>query len=169
MNNILYRLNVLWLTISYLFRKTYTTDMCGHQTKKTGEVKSRDESHIISMPFSENGNLDYCLDCISKMSIRCAWCENLIHIGEPVTLYIPREPFNVPEHAVRYDKNESCLVGCLGWNCADTGADRQGFWLPPGKVDRVPSPIELLMSDGNEVEAVIIGDYSDPSNIGKVV
>lgn len=169
MHNIQYRLNVLWLTISYLFRKTYTANVCGHQTKKTGQVKYRDESHVVAMPFSGNGNPDYCLDCVSKMSISCAWCEKFIHVDDPVTLVSPEKSFTVPEYAVRYDKDESCIVGCLRWNCADSGVDRQGFWMPPGKVARVPSPIEILMSGGNEDKAVIVGDYSDLADLGKII
>lgn len=169
MHKISYYLRVLWLVVSYPFRKTYMANICGHHTKKTGGVTSHGESHTMSMPLSENGSPDYCLDCIAKMSIRCAWCENSIHVGDPVTLYIPQESYKVPEHAVRYDKDECCLVGCLGWNCTQTGADRQGFWMPPGKVARVPSPIEMLMSGGNDGKAVIIRDLSDPNDLGKVI
>lgn len=169
MHKILYLLQVFWIAISNPFRKTYTANVCRHRTKKIGKVVAHGESHIMSMPLSENGNPDYCLDCIAKMSIKCAWCENPIHVGDPVTLYIPNESFKVPEHAVRHDKDERCLVGCLGWNCADSGADRQGFWIPPGKVARVPSPIEVLMSDGGGGRAVIIGDLSNPNDLGKVI
>lgn len=164
-----YRLRVFLLTISRLFCKTYTANICKHRTKKTGEIVYDDGSCTLSMPLSENGNPDYCLDCITKMSIKCAWCENSIHIGDPVTLYIPQESFKIPEHAVRYDKDERCLVGCLGWDCAQTGADRQGFWMPPGKVTRVPSLIEMLMSSENQGKAVIIRNLSNPSDLGKVI
>ncbi len=169
MYKILYCLRVLWLTVSYPFRKTHMANVCGHLTKKAGKVTSHGESYTISMPLSENGNPDHCLDCIAKMSIRCAWCENPIHIGDPITLYIPGESYKVPEHAVRYDKDESRLVGCLSWECADTGADRQGFWMPPGTVARVPSPIEMLMYGGSEGKAIIVGDLSDPRDLGKFV
>lgn len=169
MPKILYRLRVLWLAISYSSRKTYTANDCGHCTKKTGKVTSHGESHVVSMPLSENGNPDYCLDCIAKMSIQCAWCENSIHIGDPVTLYIPNESFKIPKHAVRYDEDPECLVGCLGWNCASSGADRQGFWMPPGRVARVLSPIEMLMSSKNGGEVIIVTDLSDPNNLGKVI
>jgi hypothetical protein len=142
--------------------------------QKTGKITSHGESRTMSMPLSENGNPDYCLECIAKMSIRCAWCESSIHIGDPVTLYIPQESYQVPGHAVRYDKDERRFVGCLGWNCACSGADRQGFWIPPGKVYRVPSPIEMhmlemLMSSGNDDKAVVVRDLSDPSDLGKVI
>ncbi len=169
MHKIVYCLRVLWLALSHPFRKTYTANVCGHNTKKAGKITSHGQSRTVSMPLSENGMPDYCFDCIAKMSIRCAWCENSIHVGDPVTLYTPQEPFEVPEYAVRYSKDDRCLVGCLGWNCAETGADRQGFWMPPGTVARVPSPIEMLMSVGSEGRVVIVGDLSDPNDLGKVV
>ena len=145
MHKILYCLQVAWLTVSYRLRRTYLANMCGEKTKKTGEILSCGESLIISLPLSRNGNPDYCLSCVAKMSIKCAWCGNLIHIGDPVTLYLPQESFKIPEYAVRYDKDERCLVGCLGFECTTTGADRQGFWVPPGKVKRVASPIETMV------------------------
>ncbi len=169
MHKIVYRLHVLWLAVTYPFRKTYTTNMCGHLTKRSGKITSHGESYIMTMPLSENGNPGYCLDCLAKMSIRCAWCENSIHIGDPVTLYISRGSNKVPEHAVRYDRDERCYVGCLGWGCAETGADRQGFWMPPGKVARIPSPMEMLMSSGSNGKAVIVGDLSNPHDLGKVI
>lgn len=169
MKKIQYHLQVLWLFLSFPFRKTYTTNICRHRTKKTGRFTSLGEKYTMSMPLSENGNPDYCLSCIEKMSIKCAWCGNPIHVGDPVTLYIPRESYVIPEHAVRYDEDESHLVGCLGWDCAHTGMDRQGFWIPPGKVARVPSPIEIFMSERNEGKVVIIRDLSDPNDLGQVI
>jgi hypothetical protein len=123
----------------------------------------------MSMPLTGNGNPDYCLKCIAGMSIKCAWCENSIHIGDPVTLYIPEPTYVAPEYAVRFHEDPRCLVGCLGWNCASTGADRQGFWMPPGRVKRIPSPIEMLMSSGDEGKVVIVEDLSDPRDLGKIV
>lgn len=169
MNRTLNCLMLIWLVLSWPFRKTYTANVCGHRTKKTGRFVSYGEGCITSMPLSENGNPDYCIDCIGKMSIKCAWCEGSIHIGDPVTLYAPQESFKVPEHAVRYHNDPKCLVGCLRWNCAETGGDRAGFWVPPGKVARVPSPIEMLMAGGSEGNAVVVHDLSDPKNLGKVI
>ncbi|MFN3188569.1 MAG: hypothetical protein ACK42D_03465 [Candidatus Paceibacteria bacterium] len=158
----------LWLAVSYPFRKTYTANVCTHRTKSIGRVQAHGERYAIAMPLTENGNPDYCLDCIADMSIICAWCENHIHVGDPVTLYIPQESYKVPEHAVRYDADERCLIGCLGWDCADTGADRQGFWLPPGKVVLAVSPFEMIMAGKSHGQPVVYGDLSDPNDLGKV-
>ncbi|MEI6627472.1 MAG: hypothetical protein WCL61_02660 [bacterium] len=119
----------------------------------------------MAMPLSENGNPNYCLDCIAKMAIRCAWCGEAISIGSPVTLYTPKEDYKIPEYATRYQNNAKSLVGCLRWNCADSGMDRQGFWMPPGKVKRVPSPLEMALASGDQV--VIVSDLSDPNNLGE--
>jgi len=118
---------------------------------------------IMKMPLTENGNPDYCLKCIGEMSIKCAWCGNPITIGSPITLHTPQKDYEVPEYAVRYTEGGSnALVGCLGWNCAYTGADMCGRWMPPGKVERMPSPLELCMASGG---VVIVGDTHDPSTI----
>ncbi len=159
---------VVWLAVSYPFRKTFKANICGHWTKKTGNITSHGESFTMSMPLSENGAPDYCLDCVAKMSITCAWCANSIHIGDPVTLYVPQESFNIPDYAVQYDEDERALVGCLRWDCA-SGVDRQGFWIPPGKVFRVRSPIEMLLSGENNGKVLIIDDFSNPNSLGRIV
>lgn len=38
-------------------------------------------------------------------------------------------------------------MGCLRWDCAKTGADRAGFWHPPGKVFRVTTPLEMCLQN----------------------
>ncbi len=152
--------------LSHPFRKTYTANICGHPTKKTGRITPFSETLTMSMPLVENGNPDYCLDCISKMSIHCAWCAHPIYIGKPVTLYAPQEHFLLPEHAVRYRDDPRCFVGCLRRDCSDGGIDRAGFWMPPGKVHRVPSPLEMVLMSG---KTVITNDLGDPNNLGEIV
>lgn len=137
---------------------------CGHKTKKKDKVTAYGESTVTGVPI-KNGKTPYCHRCIEKMAIKCAWCGHVIFIGDPITLYTPRDKdFKVPEHAVAYRENPLQLVGCLRWECAETGADRAGFWLPPGAVQRVPTAYEMCMQDmqngGSGV--VIIGDLSKP-------
>jgi hypothetical protein len=168
MSKMSYRLETIRLFLSLPFRRTRRANICGHRTKRAGKVTSCGETYILLMPISDNGNPDYCLKCIGKMTIKCAWCEKPIRIGDPVTLYIPTETFKVPVHAVRYDEYEKALVGCLRIHCADGGVDRQGFWVPPGKVARVPSPIEMLLEKGNG-STLIINDLSDPTDLGRFV
>ena len=104
----------------------------------------------MSMPLEENGSPDYCLDCIGQMSIRCTWCGGAIHVGDPITLYSPVGEFTPPEYAVVYDGGKKqAFVGCLRWDCAESGVDVCGSWSPPGKVERFPSPLEMcLQSQG---------------------
>lgn len=113
-------------------RKTpsYTATKCGHLTEQNGPVSAFGHTTTTQMPRNEYGSVDYCLKCISEMAIKCAWCGNPIFIGDPVTLYTPLENFKIPEHAVINNEKPLQLVGCLRWNCADTGADCAGFWLP---------------------------------------
>lgn len=141
-----------WFGFTNFFRPTLKGVVCGHETKRAGEIVVFGESSIMEMPVNEEGHPDYCLDCIAKMSIRCAWCGGAIKIGALVTLYIPQESFVVPEYAVCYQHGEhEALVGCLRWDCADTGADMCGRWMPPGNVERFPSPIELALQGNNMV------------------
>ncbi|NTW88760.1 MAG: hypothetical protein HGB26_06475, partial [Desulfobulbaceae bacterium] len=109
------------------------------------------------LPF-ENNHTPYCHACIKKMAIRCAWCGKPIFIGDPVTLYSPSKGFEIPEYAVRYSEDPLRLVGCLRWDCADSGIDRSGFWMPPGEVMRVMSPIEQVLATGT---AAIVSDVND--------
>lgn len=182
MNAQTYRARRFWIGFKNLFRPTHTANTCGHRTKQNGEVISpQGEKCLMGMPLADNGHPDYCLDCIGKMGIRCAWCGGSINIGEPVTLYLPKDGVVLPElvlpdYAVKYEE-EKCptrFVGCLRWGCANTGADRQGFWMPPGVVKRVSSPIETLMSHmakggpGAGEPMLIISDLSDPNDLGKI-
>ena len=157
-------LNSLFLRLGTLSPFRYTATKCGRRTKRSGSVSAFGCTTIIKMPKNESGSVDYCLDCIGKMTIQCAWCGNPIFIGDPITLYEPRDNFKVPEYAVVYNKGPLQLVGCLGWNCANTGADRAGFWLPgedgKGRVERVPTVYEALLG-AKGPSMMIVGDLGD--------
>ncbi len=84
------------------------------------------------------------------MAVQCAWCPNLVFIGDPITLYSPRDYSRIPaERAIVFSIEPLRYVGCLGWNCALTGADKAGFWLPDenghGYVKRVPTAFEEML------------------------
>jgi hypothetical protein len=136
---------------------------CGHKTKKKDRVRAHNGSTITTLPI-KNKKTPYCHRCIEKMAIRCAWCGKVIFIGDPVTLYTKIDGCQIPKHAVFYKQNPIQLVGCLRWGCAETGADRAGFWMPPGKVCRIPTACEMCLLDmqagGNGV--VIVNDLSKP-------
>lgn len=147
-----------------LFKKRFFAEKCFHQTVKKGRVYAFGKSGIIEMPVNENGAVDYCLDCLGKMTIRCAWCNELIFIGEPITLYTPLDDeFKIPNHAVIYQQDPLQLVGCLRFDCADSGIDRAGFWVPgdhgKGRVDRIASPLELAIHHN---AVVLANDLTNP-------
>lgn len=149
MKIVLFTLEKFWIFTSSFFRTVHTTNKCGHKTHKKGFMKDGKHTTVMDMPLAKNGKPDYCLKCIGNMSIRCAWCGGSIIIGNPVTLYIPTDTYDVPDYAIHYKKdNSKAVVGCLGWDCADTGADRSGFWLPgndgKGKVQKIPTEYERL-------------------------
>ncbi len=150
--NISYTFTVLWLRMTHALRKTYKASKCKHKTKRKGVISSGGEIITMSMPLGEANRPEYCLDCVAKMTIRCAWCGSTIFIGDKVTLYTPKDTFKIPDYAVKYTENESkALVGCLRRNCSITGADMCGEWVPPGKVRRFPSPTELVLQTGSTV------------------
>lgn len=177
MRSVLFALEKVWIFFSQIFRKTYTANKCGHKTKKKGFMKDGDHTTIMTMPLAESGSPDYCLDCIGKMTIQCAWCDNRISIGSPITLYTSKKPDEMPDHAVPYTEGGSgAFVGCLGWECADTGGDRAGFWLPgedgKGRVERVPTAIETLMSNPDASALIVhnthnIAEAVNPTLISK--
>jgi hypothetical protein len=134
---------------------------CGHKTKMKGELQAFGESGIMTLP-KEKTRPEYCLDCIAKMTIRCAWCGKPIFIGDAVTLYSPVDKnYEFPDYAVFHDKEKMQVVGCLSWGCAYTGGDRAGFWITPGIVNRVMTPWEILMA--NPKKMVIIQDVNNPT------
>lgn len=128
---------------------------CGHETKLQDEVSAFGQTTVTTITPHKDGKVEYCHRCLEKMAICCAWCGKPIFIGDPVTLYTRRnKDFVIPSCAIIFAHDPLQLVGCLRWNCAESGADRAGFWLPPGQVYRVPTPLEIVMSGEKEILAV---------------
>ncbi len=165
MNIIPLDLKVLFLNISVSFRKDHIAKVCGHKTKQSGELFSLGQRYVTKMPLDENGQPEYCLNCTIPMSIRCAWCGEPIHVGDPITLGIPSPDFEIPKYAVHYSEDETKLVGCLNGDCADNGAKFQGLWLPPGRVHIQPAPTKLLMGN-NRQQAILAHNISEKSDLG---
>lgn len=169
MRGFLYRLDCLWLYLSRFMRKSYKANICGHKTKLRGVMKFEGDSTIMRMLPQENGSPDYCLDCIAKMTIKCAWCGSPIWIGRSITLYAPTKKFKIPEYAVRYtDHGHLELVGCLRSMCAMTGADMCGLWLPPGRVERFLSPMELALATNKAVFVNDISNYPESVSLEEI-
>ena len=127
--------------------------VCGHQTQVRGLLRSFDEVRSLRVPLNR-GQAAYCIDCLGKMTIRCAWCGHSIFVGDPITLYAAGEegPGRIARSdatAYREDEQDEYgrYIGCLRMGCAETSADRSGFWLPPGRVHRVPTAWELSGTD----------------------
>jgi len=137
---------------------------CGHMTKKKDDVNAFGESGTITISSFDKGQPEYCHRCLEKMVIRCAWCGNPIFIGDPVTLYSPKKDYKLPDYAVFYNEKKKQVVGCLGWDCAETGGDRAGFWIPPGKVHRVKTAFETLIQNP-DAKAIISSDISKPDDL----
>lgn len=140
----------------WLFNRTIVAD-CGHKTLIRDKVTAFGRSTVTTLPV-ENGKTPYCHRCLEKMAIRCAWCGEPIFVGDPVTLYIPNKDTKLPDYAVHFEEG---VVGCLSIHCADTGADRAGFWYPPGTVKKVASPIQLCMLSGEASVTKNVGDSNE--------
>lgn len=137
--------------------RTYECD-CGHTTKWKTLMIINGHQGVYRVPSKKP---DYCPQCWAKAGIRCAWCGDIILPGDAVTLYTPKEGFEIPKYAVVYQHEPYLqLVGCLDWNCA-AAFDRAGFWVMPGKVQRVMSPLEILAAYP-DADAIIINDLTDP-------
>ena len=128
-------------------KKEFITADCGHETKEEDKVSAFGEDILTKLPI-ENGKTSYCHKCIEKMVRQCAWCKRPIFIGDYLTLYTPaKKDFVIPEYAVVYSKDPLQLVGCQRTDCAETGADYCGEWLPPGEVRRFTSTLERSIQD----------------------
>ncbi len=144
---------------------------CGHLVSQAqGNTTAFDENRTCTIPRDSDGHLPYCHACIGSMSIRCAWCGLPIFVGDMVTLHSvggKKPDQKIPDHAVILDAKSRILVGCARVNCADSGADYAGFWIPADKqrngrwiggVQPFPSAIEIAMGNRG---AVNIGDLSE--------
>jgi hypothetical protein len=136
---------------------------CGHETEIIGTISKFGKETEISLIRKENGNFGTCVQCLADATIACAWCGEPILPDRPITLYSTSDSeFKPHEGSVIYEDDENSgvtrYVGCLRWECADSGADRQGFWVLPGKVERCISPIEQALHTG---DMVIVEDLSD--------
>lgn len=129
--------------------KRYTASKCGHDTYLVGGAMVLGETPCFKLPLV-NGAPEYCIGCIAGMAVRCAWCSRPIHVGDLVTLYVRQEGMPLGKQPVAYREDENNpyrrYVGCLRSSCADTSADRAGFWEPPGLVRLVPTPYEQSLA-----------------------
>lgn len=152
------------IVVSFLLggsMRSAKASICGHKTKLKGEVNAFGSTTTTEMDFPDGP--EYCLDCLGKMAIQCAWCGKAIFIGDPITLKVPNESFEVPEFAVKYREDPLVLVGCLRGSCTSTIAERAGFWVPAladqgqGHVQPTGSIFAAAMSGGAAVK-----DITDP-------
>lgn len=141
--------------------RRYREARCGHRTRIFGWLSAYGDDGTSCIELWE-GQPYWCIDCINRLAIPCAWCGKSIYPSDPVTLYSPLDPAYVPKHerAVRYREDPVTYVGCLRRDCAESGADRAGFWQPPQGVYRQPTALELMLA--NPGMGVIMHDVSDP-------
>jgi hypothetical protein len=134
--------------------------LCGHIVPDNGVMTAFGETRNISIEPLANGKpADYCPDCLAKMAIRCAWCGKAIFPGDPITLYTPQGEFHLPGLAVKFSDKPLRVVGCLRESCCEIGASRNGFWMPPGKVQWRQSPMEMAIQTGM---AIMVKDLANP-------
>ena len=134
-------------------RTVFQIANCGHEAKRIDKVSAFGETIETEVPLI-NGKIEYCHECLAKMTIRCVWCGRPIFIGDFITLYSPSKEFEIPTWVVIYKKEPLQLVGCQRTDCADSGSDYCGTWIPPGIVHRQQSGIEAALSNP---ESIILG------------
>ncbi len=150
----------LWRRTKLFFNQWRTFQAkCGHETKLKGTLTAFGETTSGVIQPNADGSIEFCHACLEATVIPCAWCQKPIWPYYPITLYSPRDPnFKPPEKSVVYSHDPLLLVGCLRWECADGGVDRAGFWMPPGYVQRVMSPLELCIAKD---DVVIVNDLGN--------
>jgi len=138
---------------------------CGHMTPKRFVILSLEGDKV--MYHHRKVPADWCPVCIQQAVIQCAWCGRSILPGDPITLYTPlRKDFSPPDYAVVYSQDPLLLVGCGRPDCAETGADYGGIWVPPGKVERFLSMTEQAMVMAqNDIDCAVVGDPSDVNSM----
>lgn len=108
----------IWLRI--LRADRYIASKCGHKTARIGWLQSRGiyKDHIL--PINEEGSVDYCHRCLSKMSISCGCCGDPILIGDPITTFlIEGEVWEVPhkDATIFLTDPYPLLIGCYSPQC----------------------------------------------------
>lgn len=146
------------------YNKEKLARFCCHAVSAAeGRVEAFGDSTTTTMPRNADGGFDFCHACLGTMAIQCAWCNRPIFVGDPVTLYMPSDPYIWFSPSVAYmtfDKLE--MVGCGRTDCAETGADYAGYWVPSGLrpegrwiggVKRMTSIYETVLANNRSVVA----------------
>ena len=145
-------------------KKSYLATRCQHQTVLRAEVVQIDGSVMPMKLRLEDGKVEYCLNCLAGMAIRCAWCRQPIFIGETLTLYSPGANFIARGDEVVFRTDPVLMVGCMRIGCGN-GGDRDGFWWPDdtghGRVVPVMSPLEQALGTGRMVIVPNLSDISE--------
>ncbi|HEY4479215.1 MAG TPA: hypothetical protein VI981_02575 [Candidatus Paceibacterota bacterium] len=119
---------------------------CSHSARRSASFRMDGEKVTFNLSDKQT---EWCPECLSKMTILCVFCARPIFIGDPICLPICKKN-KVPPSAVLYEDfgssgQEGQYVSCLRFNCCDSGANRAGFWQPPGVVARVMRPVPQIL------------------------
>ena len=104
---------------------------CGHKAKLVGKVAAFGQENIYDL----KDRREYCHECLAKMSIKCGACQNVIMVGDGVTVLIEKDDFQVPDGAVLEGRDPLKVIACL--RHTDCIMDIAGTWDPPGKIEPI--------------------------------
>ncbi len=117
---------------------TFVGSCCGHAVTLaedsrgalTGMLTAFGKSRKTAVPRTGEGKVHYCLDCLSKMSIRCATCGDVIFVGDTISTgeVVGKPAF---DNIVRDPKYPEYYIGCASNRACCPDIDYlAGHWMP---------------------------------------
>lgn len=125
------KLSLVRATANLLRKKRerrYIASMCGHTTKLVETLHAFEEKAVVELPQNNRQLPMFCGSCVSKRSIRCAWCSRPIFVGDPVTLHRAPDDFEVPIESRVFSHDPRRLVGCMHPDCIEISDPMSAFW-----------------------------------------
>ncbi len=115
--------------LGFMGLPVFKATKCGHFTKNKGFVSAFGETITTKMPVQSDGSYEWCLSCIEKMAIKCAWCNKGIMIGDIVTVSAIDSHPHLHKNLVFVKEETEALLGCLRESCG-LASEAGGRWIP---------------------------------------
>lgn len=116
-------------------RKKFKASVCGHLTRRMDVLRAFGDRTVVSI----NGHPEYCHRCLEQAAIQCVFCGKAIFPTETpvtITLHDSLERFKNIHGIKILQKSPFLIIGCMRATCSDSAANRAGFWVMPGQVEK---------------------------------